>query len=222
MLFSSVSNCCGSMVKALIIDTAALFRNRQLRNRFQNTDESYPWHSPDLVVAAWHLVEDRDELQWDPEVRFAQEAIPADIGAEERAKQLLCRRRMAEATIFMGEERLQTENQTKRSIIMDFLNAVASTDVVVGHNVAYDLKVLRAEAIRSGIQDFDAALQIKEVFCTCTSGIGLDGRKLAGGRPKYPKLIHLYAALYGNYRPKDDIIQDIEQCGMCYFALRDR
>lgn len=107
------------------------------------------------------------------------------------------------------------DNGLKISEVLNvFYEDLISIDKIIGHNLLFDLNVLKAEAYREGntllIQKLDAKEKI------CTMNLGKQKLKLK----KFPKLINLYNTLTNEiYEQKHRALDDVKLCAMCYFKL---
>ncbi len=95
----------------------------------------------------------------------------------------------------------------------------AQAKVVVSHNLETDLRLLMLEASRRGLC-LDGYFGNAELYCTMRRGIEIAGTKLAGQRPRFPRLHELYATLYGE-RPIQNHEADMDAwlCARCYVGL---
>lgn len=101
-----------------------------------------------------------------------------------------------------------------------FLSDTNFADVLVAHNVAYDLGVVRGELLRKKIPDF---LRGYSQFCTMTSKPVLDYCKnfRANGSRQCPSLSELYFLLFGEkLYNAHDALTDAEACANCFFELK--
>jgi DNA polymerase III epsilon subunit-like protein len=106
--------------------------------------------------------------------------------------------------------------------VSGLLAALAPCDVVVGHNVEFDLGCLfhslRAEGLPAEAEALERALRTKRVACTMRSGLGVS--RLCGA--KFPSLAELHRALFR--RAPDparlhDAAYDCVVTARCYDAL---
>lgn len=96
---------------------------------------------------------------------------------------------------------------------------ITNCDVIVGHNVSFDMSVVGAEFWRLHQRNpFDG----KDFVCTMKSST--EFCQLPGGRPfKYPKLFELYKKLFDkDMGAAHTALQDIQNTVDCYFALVER
>lgn len=86
-------------------------------------------------------------------------------------------------------------------------------ETVVGHNIEFDLHVLRSEALRHGMTSLNIFLRDAKKRDTMTMG------RIRMGQRKNPKLDELYLALTGSERVeenKHNSLYDVEDTDRCY------
>ena len=100
-----------------------------------------------------------------------------------------------------------------------FVTALSQADLLVGHNISFDRKVVGAEMIRSGFGDL---LHGKPRICTMfksTQYCQLVKEK--GNGYKWPKLEELYFKLFGVKKEGlHNAGEDVAATADCYFQLR--
>ncbi|MEO6610712.1 MAG: 3'-5' exonuclease [Chitinophagaceae bacterium] len=107
-------------------------------------------------------------------------------------------------------------------ILEEFVSDIQSlqVDVMVAHNMAFDINVLGAEMIRYGKKAGRKMIQI------CTMIHGTDLCKLPGGRGgqfKWPRLEELYRVLFNkDFEGAHDAGADVAACRECYFEMIKR
>ena len=97
-----------------------------------------------------------------------------------------------------------------------FSEDVKRAEVLVGHNIEFDNKIIGAEYLRTSkenllasARNIDTAIDTKE-FCQLSGGIG--------GRLKSPKLIELYEKLFGEpFADAHDAAYDVDATSKAYF-----
>lgn len=108
-------------------------------------------------------------------------------------------------------------------ILNDFINSLNCCDVIIGHNIEFDINMVRAEMLRMGAVDYFQLIN-KPIFCTMKENIkyckilatSYSGRKYY----KYPKLMELHKKIY-NYIPENlhNSLVDVIVCLRCYLKL---
>ena len=103
--------------------------------------------------------------------------------------------------------------------VEQFLADFEKSDIVVGHNIGFDKKVLGAELIRLGKSDI---LNNKRSICTMQSSV--DYCKIPGLYGyKYPKLQELYTKLFGRpFKDAHNSAADIAATVECFWEMRNR
>lgn len=106
-----------------------------------------------------------------------------------------------------------------KNVLDDFAFWVENCDVLIGHNISFDLGTVGAEYWRIYQKNL---FEGKDVVCTMKGST--DFCKLPGGRPfKYPKLHELYTKLFSREMgAAHTALQDIKNTVDCYFALIER
>ena len=108
------------------------------------------------------------------------------------------------------------------SVMMLFTAACGFATCLVGHNINFDLKVLRKEFERLGWED---VMHGKEIFCTMRSSADIcDIRPPSlGGKVKPPKLGELYRRLFPDeedYVERHHAADDTFDTMKCFWELR--
>lgn len=95
--------------------------------------------------------------------------------------------------------------------INDLINHMSTCKTVIGHNLDFDLNVIRYNMMTFGstdqLREFNEQLQNKHQMCTMKKSIGVC--KLPGKFGyKYPKLIELYTHLFPGGEEIQDVLHD--------------
>lgn len=129
----------------------------------------------------------------------------------------------AEASAIHGitTERALAEGVELCPIMKLFSVLVQEADLIVGHNISFDRKIIGAEFIRCGIEDF---LHGKPRVCTMmTSTSYCQIPSPRGWGYKWPKLQELHKTLFGyEFDGAHDAKADIVATAKCYFELVKR
>lgn len=98
-----------------------------------------------------------------------------------------------------------------------FLGACRMADVVIGHNVGYDMHVVGAELIRTWGKDY-----IESIPTIDTMRESIDYCKIPGRYGfKFPKLMELYTKLFGKgFENAHNSFADITATEECYWELK--
>ncbi len=120
----------------------------------------------------------------------------------------------------ISTEIAETEGVLLRSVLDEFVYDLNSADTIVGHNIDFDIKVIGAEFLRTGIE-VDSLLN-KPTICTMKSST--DYCKLPGNFGyKWPTLQDLYYKLFGDYfEDAHNSLHDIKATKECFFELKVR
>jgi DNA polymerase III epsilon subunit-like protein len=136
---------------------------------------------------------------------------------------------MAEATHGVSCARLQAEGRELLDVAMDFVAAALRADVLVCHNLDFDLNVVAAELIHHAQIDGAAEYLLEQPrYCTMLASINLcqlpfpSGRSWGGPQKfKWPKLLELHRFLFGvDFDGAHDALEDVRAPVRCFVALR--
>ncbi|MBQ1969009.1 MAG: DNA polymerase III subunit alpha [Flavobacteriales bacterium] len=104
-------------------------------------------------------------------------------------------------------------------VLGEFSRALEQTRFAVGHNIYFDIPVVRCEYYRKGMSD---TLESKGVLDTCTEDTA-ELCKIGGGagrRFKLPKLIELHQYLFGEgFDAAHNASADVEATARCFLEL---
>jgi DNA polymerase-3 subunit epsilon len=96
-------------------------------------------------------------------------------------------------------------------------NLISRASLVIGHNVAFDERILGAEFLRN---DMPNELSEKNKICTMLKTIDYCGIKTNHGF-KYPKLDELYYKLFKeNFKNAHNAINDVKATAKCFWELK--
>ena len=100
-----------------------------------------------------------------------------------------------------------------------FLGACRMADLIIGHNVNYDMHVVGAELIRTWGKDF-----IEKLPTADTMLASIDLCKIPGKYGyKYPKLMELHNKLFGcDFEDAHNSFADISATEKCFWEMRKR
>ena len=117
------------------------------------------------------------------------------------------------------------EKASKEGILfsesLTLLNSILEkTDIIIGHNIQFDIHVLASELYRIGENKLASTLLQKKNYCTCQNGKNITKIKNKYNKYKLPTLEELYTYLYKkpmiNYHnAKYDVIHTAK----CYFKM---
>jgi DNA polymerase III epsilon subunit-like protein len=116
-------------------------------------------------------------------------------------------------------ERALSEGGELAETLQALTLAAAKAKVLVAHSLDFDVNVISAEYLRSGLAlPFDG----KKRICTMLQSAEFCG--IMGKRGfKWPKLSQLHQKLFGrDFDEAHDAGADVAACARCFFALKDR
>ena len=113
----------------------------------------------------------------------------------------------------MSTDRCKEFGVPIRKALDQFLYEIANSDVLIAHNMAFDMPVVGAEMFRLGLK----SSKILPKICTMQSSI----KHCNLPRLKYPKLSELHFKLFGT-EPEvlHDALQDVKTTAKCFFELK--
>lgn len=116
---------------------------------------------------------------------------------------------------------LAYENGSRLSLVLErFSEALRFSHMLIGHNIDYDYRVIRAEYFRKKISTL---LDQYPRFCTMKSPKIIEFCKVMRGdnKPKWPGLAELYQYLFEErYHDPHNAYADAKACAECFFKLR--
>lgn len=117
------------------------------------------------------------------------------------------------------QEKALTSGEDILEVLYNFRNLIDWSDVVVGHNLNFDLNVVGAEYLRlMQTNPFDS----KKTFDTMLSStniVKLPGTRI--GQYKWPKLQELYQFLFHeSLAQTHTALDDIQNTAKCYFEMK--
>ena len=116
-------------------------------------------------------------------------------------------------------ERALSEGRNLEETLQALALAAAKAKVLVAHSLDFDVNVISAEYLRSGLE---LPFGGKKRICTMRQSAGFCG--IAGKYGfKWPKLSQLHQKLFGrDFDEAHDAGADVAACARCFFALKDR
>lgn len=118
-------------------------------------------------------------------------------------------------------ERAKAAGSDLIAVLYEFATDLQHCNIIVGHNISFDVNVITAECIRIGIKT-DHLSRIKQ-HCTMKTSRDFCRLKSTNGRGyKYPKLAELYRAIFGkDVNGLHDALADITATAECFWALKE-
>lgn len=158
---------------------------------------------PRLVQIGWILFDDKQEKLSEREYIVIPEGfeIPAEVSKVHGITQ----------------EKALEEGWPLQLVLEIFAEDLIKADVVIGHNLSYDLSIVGAELFRLGLPNL---LSAKSQICTMKSSTSYC--QIPGGRPwKWPKLYELHQKLFNEpLAQTHTALDDIQNTAKCYFELK--
>jgi DNA polymerase-3 subunit epsilon len=157
-----------------------------------------------MVQLAWILADDNQEIraQGDFIIRPEGFTIPDEVAKIHG----------------ISQARANTEGRALDMVLCMFTAACYLPIRIVGHNVDFDLKVVRKEYQRLGWEDPTFG---HETLCTMRAGTDLCMIEKKGGGFKFPKLNELYRKLFNeDFEDAHNAKADIAATARCFWELR--
>ncbi|MCX8490159.1 MAG: DNA polymerase III subunit alpha, partial [Cyclobacteriaceae bacterium] len=163
---------------------------------------------PRLVQLAWQLHDGKGKLLSQQNFIIKPEGFDIPFKAEQIHG--------------ISTSRAIEEGYDLKSVLTHFSSDVEKTEILVGHNIEFDISIIGAELLRSllsterflSLQKVDTGLSSIE-FCQLTGGVG--------GKLKMPRLSELYEKLFGeNFQDAHDAAYDVDATAKAFFGLLER
>ena len=139
---------------------------------------------------------------------------------------------MAEATHGISQAHLEKNGKDATEVLLNFLEAAICADVLVCHNVQFDLNVVLSELIHHLIEPVVSApryLLAKPNFCTMAASVNMCRLPFPNGRGwgpqafKWPKLVELHQFLFScTFDGAHDALEDVRATVRCFMELAKR
>ena len=109
--------------------------------------------------------------------------------------------------------------------IAPFNSLVKCTDVIIAHNIAFDLKILKIAYARLGkLESFTSKIQSKPQFCTMLGTVDIVKIPSPRGKGgyKWPKLDEAYRVLVNSsgFVGAHDAFEDVKACREVFYSLK--
>lgn len=115
-------------------------------------------------------------------------------------------------------ERAQNEGQPLAEVLQIFADDIARAEVLVGHNIEFDLNIMGAEFIRGEVDSLMWDKQHLDTKDEATEFCAIPGGK--GGKFKWPTLTELHEKLFGvGFDDAHDAAYDVDATSRCFFGL---
>lgn len=111
------------------------------------------------------------------------------------------------------------EGSSLLDVLIVFKKMVDLSEFIIGHNISYDEKIIRAEFLRKGMGD---PLNKKNLICTKEGGVEICAIQGPYGY-KWPKLSELYQKLFGkDFSGAHNALADVTATADCFWEMRKR
>jgi DNA polymerase III epsilon subunit-like protein len=115
-------------------------------------------------------------------------------------------------------EQAAGEGADIREVLARFLAVLEQSELICGHHISFDHRVIGAELIRA---DMPVDLLDRPRFCTMEASKALRS-PVAGHRPRPFSLSALYLHLFNEpFTGAHRALADAKACAACFFAIRD-
>ncbi len=126
--------------------------------------------------------------------------------------------RGAEKIHGISTERAMAEGESLESVLSEFVKALQSVKVVVGHNVSFDNTIVQVECLRKTMECPLTEKIIIDTKETSTAYCAIPGGR--GGKFKWPKLSELHFKLFGeNFDAAHNASADVQATARCFLEL---
>lgn len=117
-------------------------------------------------------------------------------------------------------ERAMKEGIDVKDALQEFIEDVKKADVLVGHNIDFDMNIVGAELVRAGIAEYP--LFNKRRLCLMKSST--DFCQIPGSYGyKWPTLSELHIKLFGrDFEESHDAFEDVKATANCFFRLKTK
>lgn len=184
----------------LIYDTETTGLARDFNAPISDTDN---W--PRLVQIAWQLHDEKGNLMEHQNHIVKPDGFTIPYNAEK--------------VHGISTQRAMEEGKPLKEVLEKFSKTLEQTEVIIGHNIKFDINVVGAEYIR--VQMSEQLLVDKPLLDTMdesTDFCALPGGR--GGKYKSPKLIELHEKLFGEaFDDAHDAAYDVAATARCFFGL---
>lgn len=121
-------------------------------------------------------------------------------------------------------EMCEAEGRPLSGVLRELLDMMAEADVIVGHNVSFDMRMVRIATKRARIE-----VPEYQTFCTMKKSADIVNmaptfNMVAAGldKPKPPKLTEAYQHFFNETFEAHNAMYDMEACARIYYHLKDQ
>jgi len=124
-------------------------------------------------------------------------------------------------------EMCNNSGQPITQVLTSFVNALTYSDIIIGHNIRFDINIIRVECIRNNIKfNFNINKENKPIihYCTMKNGkqiTNIESTSFNGNKYiKYPKLIELHKHYFNEeVNGLHNALTDVLVCFRCYYKM---
>lgn len=196
-----------NLMKYLIFDT----ETNGLPTSKNTTDGLWYKKFPYIVQISWIMYDSDKELMTDIQDYIIK--IPNEVNISSKCTEIHG----------IDKEICRKKGTSIQFVISRFNIVLTECDMIIGHNIVFDINMIRAEYIRNGCLDPFKIKNIKPVYCTMKNSIDLckiEAQNKYGKYYKWPKLIELHKHLFDN-EPKNlhNSLTDIYVTLRCFYKM---
>lgn len=160
---------------------------------------------PRVVQLAWQLHDGRGNLLSAKNLIVRPEGFTIPFNAEK--------------VHGISTQRALDEGEPLDEVLERFTKDLQKAQVVIGHNILdFDIKILGAEYLRSGMQNAILEKEAIDTQLVSTEYCAIPGGR--GGQYKWPTLIELHTRLFGEgFGDAHDAAYDVSANARCFFGL---
>jgi DNA polymerase III epsilon subunit-like protein len=124
--------------------------------------------------------------------------------------------------------RITTDRALREGIALstalhEFMGDLADANLIVGHNISFDLNIVGCELYRESMAYNDLLNKKKSCTMKCSADFCAIPSNSPYGGYKWPKLEELYRKLFGyTFDGAHDALADVEATRKCYFELKKK
>ena len=136
------------------------------------------------------------------------------------------------------KEKTQKKGFDINTMILEMASDIIAVDLIVGHNITFDMNMLLVETMRLSLNavytykqkkytDFAQRLKKMNTFCTMGTNIELCSIKTISKKDgkeynKFPKLVELHQTLFSTIPPNlHNSLMDVLVCLRCYMYVKE-
>lgn len=111
------------------------------------------------------------------------------------------------------------------TVLHEFYSYLIEADLLVGHNIEFDINIVAAEFFRLGnkfpeLKKCAKQLDSMPIFCTMETGAYYTKIETYNGEYKWPKLKELYRHLFGHdFKGAHNSLEDIRATRECFWEM---